>query len=171
MNGFIEIYPGIWYEESTGLPWSSRRFLGRGNGWTTDGKLKRLTCKNSNGYYTVVINGKMKYLHRLVYEHFNGPIPTGLQVDHMNNVITDNRISNLQLLSHKDNSRCRLKQKNNTSGVAGVYWHKQHKKWRAQIKINGKLKYLGLFEQLEAAHQAYLQAKIKYHGIDSIRAL
>ena len=102
--GFIEILPGIWYEEATGLPWSTNRSLGRGKGWATDGKLKRLTCK-SHGYYQVGINGKMKRWHRLIWEYFNGKIPEGLQVDHMNNIRNDNRITNLQLLSNKDNSR------------------------------------------------------------------
>ena len=165
MKGFLEIYPGIWYEESTGLPWSTKN-----NRHGTDGKLKRLTCK-CRGYYTVGINGKTKYYHRLVWEYFNGPIPTGMDIDHINNKRDDNRISNLQILSHKDNCRCRLKNKNNISGYPGITWHKQLKKWRARITIDGKAKHLGRFEQLEAAHQAYLQAKIKYHGIDSIRAL
>ena len=167
MKGFIEIADGIWYEESTGLPWSTR-VKGRGK---NNGKLKLLTSKNSHGYYTVYINGKIKYYHRLVWEHFNGEISAGFQIDHINNVRTDNRIENLQLLTNKDNCRCRLKQKNNISGKPGVSWHKRDKKWRAQIYINGKNKYLGLFEQLEAASQAYLQAKIKYHGKDSIRAI
>ena len=34
---------------------------------------------------------------------FKGVIPTCLEVDHINNIRTDNRIKNLQLLTHKQN--------------------------------------------------------------------
>ena len=41
--------------------------------------------------------------HRFVYEVFKGPIPRFFEVDHINEVKSDNRIKNLQLLSHKNN--------------------------------------------------------------------
>ena len=167
--GFIEIHPGIWYKENDGTPWSSKKFLG--TRWTNDGDLKPLTSKNHLGYYQVSINRKPKRWHSLIWEHFNGPIPTGMDIDHINNVRNDNRIENLQLLSHKENSRCRLKQKNNSSGYPGVYWFKRDQKWETKITINCKQKHLGRFETKEAAYEAYIQAKIKYHGKESIRAL
>ena len=41
--------------------------------------------------------------HRFVYEVFRGPIPRCFEVDHINEIKSDNRIKNLQLLSHKHN--------------------------------------------------------------------
>ena len=41
--------------------------------------------------------------HRFVFEVFKGVIPTCFEVDHINNIRTDNRIKNLQLLTHKQN--------------------------------------------------------------------
>ena len=168
--GFIEIHPGLWYEEKTGLPFSTKKFLGPGKAWSTDGELKRLYSKGK-GYYVVKVEGRLKSWHRIVYEYFIGQIPKGLQVDHFNNIRTDNRISNLQLLSGPDNSRFQMKHKNNTSGFPGVSWYKANKKWQAHIKINGKEKHLGYFDSPEVAHQVYLQAKIKFHGKESIRSL
>ena len=46
---------------------------------------------------------KNYYQHRFVYEVFRGPIPRCLEVDHVNNIKSDNRVKNLQLLSHKQN--------------------------------------------------------------------
>ena len=169
MNGFIEITDGLWYEEATGLPWSTKRSLGRGKGWGTGGDLKLLTCKNRDGYYQVRVADKRKYWHRIIWEFFNEPIPKGKEVDHINNIRTDNRISNLQLLSHRDNSRFRLKHKTNTSGHPGVCWKKANKKWQAGITINEKTKFLGYFDNKLEAAEAYKKAKIKYHGSDSIR--
>ena len=168
MKGFIEIKPGLWYEEATGLPWSTRVPRSR----ATNGKLRQLTWRNSKGYYMAAVKGTTVQLwHRLVFEYFNGPIPDGMDIDHINNKRDDNRISNLQLLSHKENSRCRLKQSNNTSGLAGVCWLKRIKKWVGQIRVDGKTKHLGCFTDKESAYQAYLKAKIKYHGQESIRCL
>lgn len=62
-----------------------------------------------NGYLVVNLckDGKMKcfLVHRLVYESFIGDIPAGMTIDHVNNVKTDNRLSNLQLLTQGDNAR------------------------------------------------------------------
>ena len=46
---------------------------------------------------------KIYYQHRFVYEVFQGPIPKWFEIDHINNNKTDNRIENLQLVTHKEN--------------------------------------------------------------------
>ena len=74
-------------------------------------KRKKIINKNkdSNGYlFFIICNKKLEkpknYLqHRFVYEVFRGPIPHGFEVDHIFPVKTDNRIKNLQLLTHKQN--------------------------------------------------------------------
>ena len=43
--------------------------------------------------------------HRFVYEVFKGPIPKCLQVDHINEIKSDNRIKNLQLLTPRQNNK------------------------------------------------------------------
>ena len=49
------------------------------NGAVFNGVIYR---KQGNGYYSVNINGKTKYLHRDVWVYYNGEIPTGYQVHH-----------------------------------------------------------------------------------------
>ena len=62
---------------------------------------------NEKGYQRVCLykNGKHKYfqLHRLVYEAFYGEIPKGMQVNHINEIKTDNRLENLNLMTPKEN--------------------------------------------------------------------
>ena len=64
---------------------------------------------NCNGYlYFNICHKKLEkpknyYQHRFVFEVFRGPIPRCFEVDHINNVKSDNRVKNLQLLSHKQN--------------------------------------------------------------------
>ena len=64
---------------------------------------------NCNGYlYFNLCDKKLSkpkiyYQHRFVFEVFKGAIPRFFEFDHVNNVKTDNRIKNLQLLTHKQN--------------------------------------------------------------------
>jgi hypothetical protein len=56
------------------------------------------------------------------------------------------------------------KQAHNTSGLKGVSFHKLRQKWRADIKVNQKKIFLGLFECPAVASFAYQIAADKYHG-------
>ena len=42
-------------------------------------------------------------VHRVVWEAFNGPIPDRLEINHKNLIRTDNRLDNLELLTHQQN--------------------------------------------------------------------
>lgn len=66
--------------------------------------------KAKNGYRTVRLmnkDGVMKqfYLHRLIWEAFNGVIPKGLEVCHEDCNRENNKLSNLRLLTHTQNCR------------------------------------------------------------------
>ena len=67
--------------------------------------------KNGGGYMNVMVRKhgesgqKRYYVHRFVWESFNGEIPAGLEIDHINNDGCDNRLSNLQLLTPKQNCK------------------------------------------------------------------
>jgi hypothetical protein len=63
--------------------------------------------RNPDGYIRVGINGKQIMAHRIIWEMFNGAIPDGLQIDHINEVKDDNRIENLQLVTNKQNQQRR----------------------------------------------------------------
>ena len=81
------------------------------NGDVINVKTKRIlkVRNNGNGYLNFGLcdkkleKTKNYYQHRFVYEVFRGPIPRCFEVDHQNNVRSDNRIKNLQLLTHKQN--------------------------------------------------------------------
>ena len=70
-------------------------------------KEKILKPRLDSRYYQVCLckqSIKKNYrVHRLVWEAFNGQIPEGLQVNHINEVKTDNRLSNLNLMTAKEN--------------------------------------------------------------------
>ncbi len=71
-------------------------------------RMRPLVPVKLNGYSYVLLSvsalKKMKRVHRLVWEAFNGPIPNGLQINHLNGVKTDNRLKNLELCTPQQNS-------------------------------------------------------------------
>ena len=81
------------------------------NGDVLSLKSKKILSKNKNngnGYLIFClcsekIAKKNYYQHRFVYEVFKGMIPRMMEIDHRNGVRNDNRIKNLQLLTHKQN--------------------------------------------------------------------
>ena len=80
------------------------------------------------------------------------------EIDHINGVRTDNRISNLRVVTRQQNQW-------NRKTAKGYSWFKALNKWRADICINSKLIYLGLFNTEQEARNAYLAAKEIYHKI------
>lgn len=86
-----------------------------------------------------LIEGKAYTVSRIIWELFNGKIPEGMQIDHVNGDSTDNRISNLRCVTNKINSHNQKKKSTNTSGVTGVDLlvntnkaGKQNLYWKAQ---------------------------------------
>jgi len=70
---------------------------------------KPVGCLNNHGYYRFTIrdNGKSKNVksQRFIYECFHGVITDKRVVDHINNIRTDNRLDNLQLLTNSENTK------------------------------------------------------------------
>jgi hypothetical protein len=110
---------------------------------------------NLNGYLSVNIYDKKIYVHQLVAEAFLDHAPCGhkIIVDHINNVSTDNRLINLQLISNRENLS--KDKKGGTSKYVGVHFDKRAKKWRSEIQIKGKVKHIGYFICEEAASKSY----------------
>ena len=86
-------------------------YAARKNGEVINVKTKKIIKMMNNGLgylFFDICDKKLekpkKYLqHRFVYEVFKGPIPRCFEIDHQNSIRSDNRIKNLQLLTHKQN--------------------------------------------------------------------
>jgi len=82
-------------------------------------------------------------------------------VDHENHDTLDNRRSNLRAATRLENGKNRRRL---SSGTKGVYWCKQHERWRARIAVDGRRFHLGLFGSESEASAAYDAAATRYHG-------
>ena len=113
-----------------------------------------------DGYRIIQINGRDYKTARIIWFYAHGSWPTC--VDHVNHRRDDNRLINLRNVTNVENCRNRSKSSRNTSGVAGVYWNKAARKWRAQIVVGGKNNHLGYFTNIADAITARAAAKVKY---------
>ena len=127
-------------------------------GTSIDGKVGNvMPC----GYLRIKVNGKLYLAHRLVFLYVNGKFPDK-EVDHIDGVRLNNKWLNLREVSKNDNLINKGIYSNSSSGITGVNWHKQHRKWAAIICINGKRKHLGLFNEIEEAKKCRQDASKKY---------
>ena len=114
-----------------------------------------------NGYLVIKINNKVVRTHRLAWYLMNGAWPKQ-QIDHIDGNNSNNKLSNLRDVSPAENSQNRRKVRpDSKTGVLGVSYRRE--RYVANIKINGERKCLGTFDTPEQSHQAYLEAKRKYH--------
>ena len=83
-------------------------------------------------------------------------------VDHINGSTLDNRKNNLRVVTQSQNSMNQKKNKSNTSGVPGV--SRMNNKWAANIKVNWKNIFLGIYDNFDEAVTARKDAEEKYFG-------
>jgi HNH endonuclease len=115
-----------------------------------------------NGKYLVIsIEGFAYYAHRLAWFYVHGVWPKEV-IDHINGVKTDNRIANLRPATEQLNQFNVGVRKDSKTGYKGVTHF--NGKFKAQICVNRKIHYLGLFKTAEEAHVAYSGAARQAQG-------
>ena len=71
-------------------------------------RIKYLKLGKEKGYFraSLCVGGIIykKFVHRLVYEAFVGPIPDGLEIDHIDGMPSNNELSNLRVATKKENA-------------------------------------------------------------------
>lgn len=124
--------------------------------------------RRENTFYAVRKTGGRKhsvmiYLHReILSRKLDRALLKTEQCDHIDGNGLNNAENNLRLVTPSQNIMNSRVFKNNKSGVKGVSWMENLGKWRAYIFLNGKQIYLGLFQSLNDAKQARMDAEIEY---------
>lgn len=68
----------------------------------------RTASEHGRGYRTLKVDGRKYLAHRLAWFYVHGEWPPrGLEIDHVNRVRDDNRISNLRVVTRSENNRNR----------------------------------------------------------------
>jgi len=138
-----------------------KRFIGKSAG--------SKSFLGKKAYIRITLKTKSLMAHRLIWLFIHGA--EAEEIDHIDGNGCNNKIENLRSVSRVDNARNQKKFITNTSGVTGVYKIKDQDKWYSQIRINGKLKSLGTYKNIDDAINARRVAESEYgfhenHGIE-----
>lgn len=124
------------------------------------GRIAGTTNKTDKHRY-IGVDGKRYAASRLAWLYVEGYFPEH-DIDHRNRISDDDKWENLRHVSHLCNMRNLSTNKNNKSGIAGVYWSRERKKWVAQISVLNKILGLGRFNSKIDAAKARWNAEVKY---------
>jgi hypothetical protein len=122
----------------------------------------RAGCVNPRNFYRQVYIDNKKYMeHRIIFLMHHGYLPP--MVDHINQVVGDNRIENLRA-ANKYTNQYNTAAKSNGCGLKGARFHKPGNVWISSIRVLTKRIHLGSFKTAEEAHEAYKKAALELHG-------
>jgi hypothetical protein len=97
--------------------------------------------------YVVSFDGKHHSRSHIVWEMHNGPIPEGMQIDHINRNPCDDRLENLRVVT------CRQNQQNRSTFRGGSSCKGEG--YEAYANVDGKRTYLGRKGTREEANKLY----------------
>ena len=114
-------------------------------------------ARDPAGYGCVTINKEPHKAHRISYEITRGPIPPGAMLDHSCHNRSCVNPEHLRVVTTKQNGEHRSKSNSNSkSGVRGVFWYPNYRRWVARVRHNGRLIHVGYFDTVAEAERAVM---------------
>ena len=129
--------------------------------WNTMFAHKKAFTADQCGYRIGSIFDRLFKAHRVIWAMHYREWPCG-EIDHINHDRADNGITNLRVVTSRENGMNKSMLKNNVSGYTGVNYDKKAGKWRASIMVNGKTKHLPVSRCLTQAVIARKLAEQEY---------
>jgi hypothetical protein len=134
--------------------------------WLSRSCGKATGCHHGQGYKKVGLRRGGKLINILCHRialHLSGvEISEGLSVDHIDGDGSNNRLSNLRVVTNQENQRNAKLSCRNKSGTVGVYWNYNAGKWRSTIMTSNKTIHLGYYTNKDDAIKARKAAEVKY---------
>lgn len=161
-RGWCEKHYRRWYEH--GDPLLTKKAISVDDAFEryvveSEGCWEWLGAVNMNGYGVVSVQRTNTPAHRVAWERANGPIPSGMLIDH---ICRNRRCVNpahLRLATRRQNAENIKLRTDNTSGVRGVLWHNRDHIWEVHAQSGRKRYYGGRYESLEDAKAAAIKLR------------
>lgn len=119
-----------------------------------------VAAKDTAGYGVFNFKGRLRGSHRVAWELARGDIPEGMFIDHMCHNPACVNISHLRLATPKQNVENRSgAQANSKTGVRGVSWDAERRKWASQVMHKGRKYHAGRFDRIEDAEAAVIEKR------------
>tara|TARA_R110002153_G_scaffold267790_1_gene432137 strand:+ start:343 stop:819 length:477 start_codon:yes stop_codon:yes gene_type:complete len=138
------------YHLKKGDVWKERKIQSDGNGY------KRFQFCVNKKIYSFSLHRLVYWLHNPEWDIMDSSRDNA--IDHIDGNRLNNNIENLRLVTQQENNW-------NQTRAKGYTWNKG--RWQSKLKLNNKTINLGRFDNEEDARNAYLEAKKKYHIINS----
>lgn len=128
-------------------------------------QFKWLAHKDGKTYYAIRFCRQVDDCELTRQKMHRRLLPEAQIVDHINGNGLDNRRINLRAATQSQNLRNRRgATARSTSGFLGVFWDRRAGKWRAEVKMAGRSRHVGLFDDpVEAARRRDAVA-LEAHG-------
>jgi hypothetical protein len=114
------------------------------------------TSTTSGGYAKVAFTyqGKLKIfaVHRVIWVMHHGQIPTGLQIDHIDRNPLNYKLSNLRLVSYRENNLNKLRPLLHPN--QNIIFSEKYQRWEVRSHKDCKRVYVGYFKTEEEARAA-----------------
>lgn len=158
----IPNYKGLYQVSNFGNVKSLSRKIFNGKGYYLKKEIILTNNLDNKGYPNVTLYSNSKRttfknhtIVALVFFNFKYDKNIDLVIDHKNNIKTDNRVENLQIITNRKNCSKDKDKSKTSSKYIGVCWDKRVKKWSSEIRIEGNKNKIGYFDDEYQAHLAY----------------
>lgn len=114
--------------------------------------------------HMIKVDGERHELSRYIWLHYYGEWPPlDKLVEHKDRRRSNNQIGNLRLATHGQNNY--NKDHSNQYGCRGVEYRSDRRSpWTVRVWVNKKRIYIGAYETIEDAREAYKEAALVYQG-------
>lgn len=127
-------------------------------------KIKNHTWQaNKKGYIYTQYKSEKIFLHRIVM-NVHGDDWVNKRIDHINHDVTDNRKSNLRIVTSSQNTMNSKVRSESGTQIKGIHKRKDCRRYEVSIYKNGKAHYLGLYKTLDEAIEVRKNAEIEMFG-------
>ena len=127
---------------------------------------------DGNGYGTFFLDGRVRRAHRVSYAWKVGPIPDGMEVDHVCRIRNCVKPAHLRAVTRAENTQNLGLKVGSRSGVRGVYWHSRDNCWVASAGLAGENIHLGYFStvaEAEAVVVAWRRENMPFSEMDKVK--
>ena len=131
---------------------SNKVKVGDSVGWKTAG----------GRYLGLCVNNVKELMHRMIFLYHHGYLPK--YIDHIDGNGINNRIENLREATQEQNLHNVPGKLKTKSGKKNVYWNSSMNKWAVHVKVDKKVRYFGIYDDIELAELVAVEARNKYHG-------
>lgn len=120
--------------------------------------------KLPDGYGQISVGGRRVRVHRYAWEREHGPIPEGVEVDHICHSRACVNVKHLRIVTRAQNmaNQSGAHRDNKSSGVRNV--HRHGNGWRVSIGKDGKPRGFGTYPTIEEAAEVAEQARKELFG-------